>query len=143
MMFNLKKPVVDIAIVCSDFDESLQFFRDKLGLEIAMEITIPSETATAAGLAPRGFHQVRLRAGETLIKLVQIEQPPATRRDDFQSGIRWLTLIVEDVAKTFELLRAKGVEFVSEPVPAPDAPAIVCAKAPDGLLIEFVQLPDA
>jgi hypothetical protein len=39
-------------------------------------------------------------------------------------------------------LKAKGVEFMSDPVSAPDAKHVVCAKGPDGMLIEFVQLPD-
>ena len=34
----------------------------------------------------------------------------------------------------------KGVEFLSDPVSAPDAAAVVCARDPDGILIEFVQL---
>ena len=57
-------------------------------------------------------------------------------------GERRLTLIVEDVLKTVMALKAKGVEFMSDPVSAPDAKHVVCAKGPDGMLIEFVQLPD-
>ena len=40
------------------------------------------------------------------------------------------------------MVEAKGVEFMSDPVSAPDAKHVVCAKGPDGMLIEFVQLPD-
>ena len=141
-MFKLKHQVIDIGIVCSNFAESLHFYRDLFGLEVALDIQIPESTARGACLAPKGFRQVRLRAGNTLIKLMKIESPPTERTLDFQAGVRWLTFIVEDVPKTVAALKAKGVDFMSESVSAPDAKHVVCAKGPDGVLIEFVQLPD-
>ena len=85
---------------------------------------------------------MRLSAGDTLIKLMEISSPPRERTVDFQAGVRWLTFIIDDVPSTVEKLRKKGVEFMSQPVSAPDAKYVVCAKGPDGMLIEFVQLPD-
>ena len=60
----------------------------------------------------------------------------------FQAGVRWLTFIVEDVPSLAEKLKVKGVEFLADPVSAPDAKHVLCAKGPDGMLIELVQLPD-
>ena len=60
-MLPLKHPVVDVAVICSDFDESVRFYRDLLGLEVALDIEIPEATATGARLAPRGFRQLRLQ----------------------------------------------------------------------------------
>lgn len=139
-MFTMQHPIVDIGIVCSDFENSLRFYHELLGLEVALDILIPAGTATGACLAPREFRQVRLKAGDTLIKLMEIESPPAERTADFESGVRWLTFIIDDVPRTMSRLKAKGVEFLSEPVTAPDAKHVVCAKGPDGMLIEFVQL---
>ena len=141
-MFTLRHPTIDIGIVCSDFENSLHFYHDLLGLEIALDIQIPEETATGACLAPAGFRQARLRAGNTLIKLMEIDRSPDGRTHEFQAGVRWLTFIVEDVPGTVLALKEKGVEFMSDPVSAPDAKHIVCAKGPDGMLIEFVQLPE-
>jgi len=141
-MIEMKNPAVDLGIVCSDFDESLHFYRDTLGFEVIQEIQIPDEVAKGACLAPRGFRQVRLKAGSTLIKLMEIESPPVPRSFDFQAGVRWLTFIVEDVPSLAEKLKAKGVEFLADPVSAPDAKHVLCAKGPDGMLIELVQLPD-
>jgi catechol 2,3-dioxygenase-like lactoylglutathione lyase family enzyme len=135
-----KRPFVDIGIVCSHFDQSLRFYRDLLGLPVALDIQIPAEVAVGAGLAPRPFRQVRLKAGETLIKLMEIQDPPPRRPADFAAGVRWLTLFVDDAWKTYDDLRAKGVQFLAEPVVAPDAAGVVCALDPDGLLVEFVQL---
>ena len=138
-MFKLMHNAIDIAIICSDFGESLEFYRDKLGLEVVLEIDIPEVTAVAAHLAPRGFRQVRLRAGGTLIKLVEISDPPDRRDAQFQAGVRWLTFIVEDVVATVAALQQKDVKFLSDPVEPADARYIICAEAPDGVLIEFVQ----
>ena len=139
-MLELSHPVADLGLVCSDFDESLRFYRDLLGFEKVMEINIPEDVAIGAGLAPRGFRQVRLRVGQTLIKLMEIESPPQPQTFEFQAGVRWLTLFVDDVPESVEKLKASGVEFMSEPVSPPDAAYIACAKAPDGILIELVQL---
>ena len=61
-MLKLTHPIIDIDIVCSDFEKSLHFYRDLLGLEIAAELEI-----SAAGVVctpdPDGI----------LIELVQVD----------------------------------------------------------------------
>lgn len=137
---KLTHPTVDIALVCSDFKESLRFYHEQLGLEIVQDLQIPDAVARGAGLAPRGFRQVRLRAGKTLIKLMDIATPPPRRSGDFAAGVRWLTFFVDDLRKTVERLKSDGVKFLADPVAAPDAAGVVCAVDPDGVLIELVQL---
>ena len=140
ILLNLSHPTVDIAITCSNFEESLDFYHNKLGFEIVLDLDIPEALAQAVRLAPTGFRQVRLKAGNTLIKLMDIESPPPTPTDEFSAGVRWLTFIVADIQKTVENLKQNGVEFLSEPISAPDAAGVVCAKDPDGILIELVQI---
>ena len=139
-MLNLSYPTVDIAITCSNFAASLDFYHNKLGFEIVLDLEIPDDLARDVGLAPTGFRQVRLKAGNTLIKLMDIESPPPTPTDAFSAGVRWLTFFVEDIQQTVKDLRQNGVEFLSEPISAPDAPGVVCAPDPDGILIELVQI---
>lgn len=139
-MLNLSQPTVDIAITCSNFEESLDFYHNNLGFEIVLDLEIPAALAQNIGLAPTGFRQVRLKAGNTLIKLMDIESPPPTPTDEFSAGVRWLTFFVADIQKTVENLKQNGVEFLSEPISASDAAGVVCAKDPDGILIELVQI---
>ena len=139
-MLNLSQPTIDIAITCSDFTASLDFYHNKLGLEIVLELEIPDDLARDVGLAPTGFRQVRLKAGNTLIKLMDIESPPPTPSDEFAAGVRWLTFFVEDIQGTVEALKQNGVEFLSEPISAPDAVGVACAKDPDGILVELVEI---
>jgi len=137
---KLTDPVVDIAIVCSHFKESLRFYHEQLGFEIVQDLQIPDEVAKGAALAPRGFRHVRLRAGNTLIKLMDIASPPPRRSDEFAAGVRWLTFFVEDLHEAFTQLKAEGVKFLTDPVAAPDVAGVVCAVDPDGILIELVQV---
>ena len=53
MLRMQKRPIVDIGIVCSNFDESLHFYRDLLGFHVVLDFEIPEDTAVSAGLAPR------------------------------------------------------------------------------------------
>ena len=129
-MLNLSHPIIDIAITCSNFEASLDFYHNKLGLEIVMDLEIPSDLATDVGLAPTGFRQVRLKAGNTLIKLMDIQNPPPTPSDEFSAGVRWLTFIVEDIQNVIDSLEEKGVKFLSEPISAPDAVGVACTKIP-------------
>lgn len=139
-MLKLTHPIVDLCIVCSNFDESLRFYHELLGLEIAVDIQIPESVARGVGLAPRGFRQVRLMAGDTLIKLMEIDSPPPPRPVEFAAGVRWLTFFVEDIQGTIAQLEAGGVKFLGRPFAAPDAAGVVCAQAPDNILVEFVQV---
>ena len=139
-MLNLSHPTIDIAITCSNFEASLDFYHNKLGLEIVLELEIPDDLARGVGLAPTGFRQVRLQAGNTLIKLMDIESPPPTPAHGFAAGVRWLTFFVENIQGTVEALKQNGVEFLSEPISAPDAIGVACAKDPDGILVELVQI---
>jgi glyoxylase I family protein len=139
-MFQFTRPIIDVGIVCSNFEESVQFYRDLLGLEVVLDIEIPRDVAVGAHLAPTGFRQLRLRAGETLIKLMEIKHPPPPRSDSFQAGVRWLTFLIKDLPSTVGRLKQRGIEFYGEPVSAPDAAHVICAKGPDGMLIELVQV---
>ena len=48
------------AITCSNFAESLNFYREVLGFEIVVGTHTSAQIATRLGVAPRGFHQVRV-----------------------------------------------------------------------------------
>ena len=106
---------VDVGIVCSDLDKSLEFYHEKLGFEIVADKQIDDDIAIHVGLAPSGFRQVRLLAGNTLVKLMGIDNAPPPGEADFKAGVRWLTYFVADVDETVATLKAKGVEFISDP----------------------------
>lgn len=129
---------VDIAIVCSDFDASLDFYHRVVGLPIHEDLEIPEYLAVPSGLAPSSFRHVRLRAGASLIKLMQISPAPDERTPEFSAGVRWLTFQVSNLQETVNRLQSRGVKFLSEPIRGL-AGLFACAEAPDGLILEFVE----
>ena len=139
-MLKIKHSIVDIGINCHDFDRSLHFYRDCLGLEVLEDVQIPAELATSARLAPKSFRQVHLAGGDTRIKLMEIDSPPPPLPSGFRAGVGWLTFFVENLEETVAALKEKGVEFLSEPYVISPTSAVVAAPDPDGILLEFVQL---
>ena len=137
---KLVHPAADLCIVCSDFSASLKFYHEILGFEKVLDIQIPTVVAVGAHLAPSDFRQIRLLAGHTRIKLMEIANPPNPGNTDFKAGVRWLTFIIEDLPNTVQRLITLGVNFMSYSVSAPDAAHVICAVDPDGLLIELVQI---
>jgi len=137
--FELSASQIDISVVCSDFDEAVGFYRDKLGLKVHVDLAIPEKLAVPSGLAPAAFRHLRLRAGNTLIKLVGIEPPPDPVGVSFKAGVRWLTFHVTDLDATIRDVSARGVTFLSGRLEGL-AGAFACAQAPDNILIEFVEL---
>jgi glyoxylase I family protein len=137
--FQLLNETIDIAIVCSDFAVAVDFYQLKLGLPTYADIEIPDRLAVPSGLAPHGFRHLRLKAGNTLIKLMEIEPAPARVPQEFRAGVRWLTFRVADLDATMSELSRRGVRFLSTRLEGL-AGAFACAQAPDNLLIEFVEL---
>lgn len=135
-MAKVTGSAVDIAIVCSDFEAALRFYRDLLGLPIVKEVEIPGDLALQLGLAPRGFRQVRLKAGNTLIKLMDIADPPGATDTAFSAGVRWITFFVDDVPAIYDDWKSKGVPFLSD---LPDPGTIICAVDPNGVIVELIQ----
>jgi len=145
-MIELQRSVLDLCIVCSNFDDSLNFYHKLLGFEISAETEIPADVAMKFGLAPMEFRQVRLKAGDSLLKLMEIKKPLKKGSHQFSAGVRWLTFFVKDIQSTYTTLSSAGVHFLSEPDAVDSVKGetpiagVVCAVDPDGLLIEFVQL---
>jgi catechol 2,3-dioxygenase-like lactoylglutathione lyase family enzyme len=137
--FQLASATIDIAIVCSDFPAAAEFYQRRLGLPVHADLEIPERLAVPSGLAPHGFRHLRLRAGNTLIKLMEIQPAPLCAPSGFQAGVRWLTFQVADLDSTIRHLSSRGVQFLSGRLEGL-AGAFVCAQAPDDVLIEFVEL---
>ena len=114
-----------VRLLTTDLGRALAFYRDKLGLEVTLEV----EDVYA-----------ELRAGEAILALY--------RRDLMQEVVdapaggveSVLTFEVDDVDATYAALRADGVEFLTEPH---DQAAWVIRVAhlrdPDGHLLEINQ----
>ena len=115
-------------IVVSDMQRSVEFYRDKLG--IPMKFQSPEWTEFATGTTTLALH-----GGG-----VPSTQPPAGDPSKV-AGACSIGFNCEDVDKTYEELKAKGIRFVMAPmVREGEGIKLAVAIDPDGLPVSFAQL---
>ena len=114
-------------VIVSDMERSIEFYRDKLGIPLKFQSPDWSEFLTGTTtLALHGGGIPRKATGG-----------PA----DKDAGTCSIGFNVDDVDKTYEELRAKGINFVMPPTQreGEGIKLAVCID-PDGLPVSFAQL---
>ena len=83
-MFALEHPTIDIGIVCSNFEESLHFYRDLLGMEVWADFKDDSQyVQNMTGVPGAHIWMIKLKAADgDSIELL----PPIALND---AGRRW------------------------------------------------------
>ena len=138
-MVNLKNENIDIAITCSDIVKTKYFFEKILGLGVVTEFKVDKSAANNLGLAPVGFTQTRFVLGDTKIKLLKFDSAEvnsANHHSGISQGVRWITLYVNDISETYEILKSEGYEFLGDVSTKPKGALVL--KGPEGILIEFI-----
>jgi lactoylglutathione lyase len=119
-------------LAVSDFDRSLAFYRDLLGLEIeALYEDPPYATFTVAGarlsLAEQR-HEAEDRPGVTM-----------AAPDDASQANVVIVLEVSDARATYAELDSRGARFLAEPYEPPWGGVRFFCLDPDGYLVEIEQ----
>lgn len=119
-------------LAVSDFEGSLDFYRDRLGLEVeAVYDDPPYATLTAAGarisLAEQG-HPAEDRPGVAM-----------TAPEDPARANVIIVLEVDDASAVYKQLEADGIRFLAEPYEPPWGGCRFFCVDPDGYLIEIEQ----
>ena len=114
-------------IVVSDMQRSVEFYRDKLG--IPLKFQSPDWTEFATGATTLALHGGGV-SGE----------PPKGDPSKI-AGACSIGFNVDDVDKTYEELKTKGIRFVTPPTQREnEGIKLAVAIDPDGLPISFAQL---
>jgi catechol 2,3-dioxygenase-like lactoylglutathione lyase family enzyme len=112
---------IEWIIVCTDdFDRSVEFFRDIMGLAIRSE-GVPSTDKQFSR-----FAQVEMPNGVVL----EIVEPRAEFRENYKAPV--VSMTVDDVSKARRELEGKQIEFVSPIFFAGDGWSWSYFRAPDG-----------
>jgi catechol 2,3-dioxygenase-like lactoylglutathione lyase family enzyme len=135
----------------SDMGRSLRFYRDLLGLNVALDTEMQGEMLEREVAMPGARLRFVLLAtgGETFLELLQYHAPsgeplrPDAKPADV--GSHHVALLVDDIASAHRTLTAAGVEFTYPPQEV-DAGAFrghwtAYCYDPDGLFVELWQLP--
>lgn len=137
------------AICAEDFDESLRFYRDGLGLELMMDEEFDGDWPTLFDASSKRLRSVFLgdpaNPDAGIVELVSFTdgmKPPAPVSNQPQIGFFLLSLYVGDTDAVLARLRKLGLG--GEPrrieLPAPDGSSVVMAtvRDPDGVLVELI-----
>lgn len=107
--------ITHATIYVKDQNESLRFYTEKLGFELREDVTAGEFRWLSVGLANQPDFQIvlyPLRADEYFLT----EDDVKTLTHLLENGkLGGPVLVAEDIYKTYEELKAKGVEFVSPP----------------------------
>ncbi len=142
-----------VAIIVEDLDRMVEFYTGILGLELKRNFEIESEEfRTGFGIKDakaRGAH-LMVPDSNVEIELFQfIDNQGAKGKTSNANmiGYRHMAFIVDDLDKSFEILKGNGVEFFSEPITVNEPESVrgfrfVYFRDPEGNIIELNKLPE-
>ena len=132
----------------SDLDRSISFYRNLLGLElISLTGRDPAFSEKVTGIPGANLKIAYLQAPGHRLELIQYLSPPGEKLDCRTNNIgsAHLAFNVDNLPALYADLKAKGVQFKSEPLEVPAGPnkgtMAVYFTDPDGITLEFLQAP--
>lgn len=138
---------ISIGVVVTDLDKAVDFYTNVVGMVQTGGFEIGGEFSKKSGLADGNSAQVKvLRLGQgenaTQWKLMSFGDKAKSVKDDFihrQTGMRYITLQVNDLSPVLERIKARKVKLLGEtPVPLGASSHFVLIQDPDGTFIELI-----
>ena len=116
-----------IAIIASDYTRAKEFYIDKLGFELTLEVYRPEA----------GDYLRMLRQGDTVLELFIKPDAPERVNNPEAKGLRHLAFHVEDIEPAVRWLHGMGIE--TEPIREDkvNGGRYTFFKDPDGLPLEL------
>lgn len=120
-----------IAIICSDYPRSKQFYTEILGLKIVREVFRAERNSYKLDLEVNGLYQ---------IELFSFPDPPARQSRPEAVGLRHLAFEVNNLGEAVSEIASHGV--VVEPIRIDEhtGKRFTFFADPDGLPIEFYEI---
>jgi glyoxylase I family protein len=127
----LIKGIHHIAIICSDYHISKQFYTEKLGFKILAE-NYRSEKRS---------WKLDLVAGDrTHIELFSFGAPPVRPSNPEAAGLRHLAFAVENIEAAVETLKLKGIVFEELRIDEYTGKKFIFFADPDNLPLELYEV---
>ena len=141
-----------IGMTCSDLDRSVAFYT-QLGFRETMRVDAGRDTGDHLRLeGPVAMQEVLMAApggGDVSLLLAGFTRPAVVVRAPQPAnalGAWRVAMLVDDVDRSCELLRAASIELMSDPVAMSMGPGLprlrfVCFRGPDGEVVELIERP--
>lgn len=132
-------------IIVSDMNKSIQFYRDFLGLKVIQDFVDKSEYINKiTGIKNGHAHFIKLKMPDSSV-LELLEYPSHRTKPHNISiinvGIAHIALRVKSTEDSYQFLKSKGIELLSEPVLSSEGIAkVFFALDPDGVRVELVEM---
>ena len=128
-MMKPAKDALDLGVLVSDIQASLEFYQNLLGLEFVGKVPLPFGT----------MH--RLRFGTSDFKLIDPKTKPPKGAIGLEKalGFRYVTFVVSNLSDLCRELKSKGIEFAIPETELVPGTRIAMVKDPDGNIVEFVE----
>nr|WP_288834061.1 VOC family protein [uncultured Flavobacterium sp.] len=127
----LLKHIHHIAIICSDYEKSKQFYTEILGLQIVREVYREERKSYKLDLALNGNY---------CIELFSFPNPPARPSTPEAQGLRHLAFAVENLDQTVAFLESKNIYVEPIRIDEFTQKRFTFIADPDRLPIEFYEL---
>lgn len=133
MSIELTKQAIDLGIVTTNGPAMLAFYRDVLGLKYLREMPMPIGSGV--------MHQ--LACGDSVIKLVVLEQTPAAAPPGGIAGAtgnRYWTISVSNLTDMLQACESAGHKVVGREKEIRPGVKIGIVADPDGNWVEFLAI---
>ncbi|KAG6416333.1 hypothetical protein SASPL_123761 [Salvia splendens] len=126
-----KRRMLHVVYRVGDMDRTIKFYTECLGMKLMRKRDIPEERYTNAflGYGPEDSHFV-----------IELTYNYGVDKYDIGSGFGHFGIAVEDVAKTVDLIKAKGGKVTREPGPVKGGNTVIAfIEDPDGYKFELLE----
>lgn len=130
-------------VTVSNLDRSLEFYRDRLGLDVNDRSTYDTEAFNnIVGLEDQTADIAFLDGGTSQIELVEYATEGRNVNDAAGNdvGVAHLNFATDDLRGWYDDL-SDDIEFLSEPQTMADGAIVVTMLDPDGNLVELIETP--
>lgn len=115
-----------IILYVNDFEKTMSFYKDILGLQIKMQQDTYVEFDT-------GVTTLSINTRKSVKEEIGLDVPELTSSTQTFE----IAFVVEDVSATIEKLREQGVQIIKEPATKPWGQTVAYVADPDGHFIEI------
>ncbi|XP_022731713.1 probable lactoylglutathione lyase, chloroplastic isoform X2 [Durio zibethinus] len=126
-----KRRMFHVVYRVGDLDRTIKFYSECLGMKLLRKRDIPEERYTNAflGYGPEDSHFV-----------IELTYNYGVDKYDIGTAFGHFGIAVEDVAKTVELIKAKGGKVTREPGPVKGGTTVIAfVEDPDGYKFELIE----
>ncbi|XVF49137.1 hypothetical protein PTKIN_Ptkin03bG0244100 [Pterospermum kingtungense] len=126
-----KRRMLHVVYRVGDLDRTIKFYTECLGMKLLRKRDLPEERYTNAflGYGPEDSHFV-----------IELTYNYGVDKYDIGTGFGHFGIAVEDVAKTVELIKAKGGKVTREPGPVKGGTTVIAfVEDPDSYKFELIE----